>query len=78
MSFPRKLSWISPNTMAQKIQLHGPVVHNNFLDSKRQCQRTKCGIAAYHLEGDAQLWFQRKKQLNQSLAWEKLIEGLEE
>lgn len=47
-----------------------------FFDFKDTSLDDQIWLAAYHIEGDVQLWFQQFRQIAKNLAWEDLKDGL--
>lgn len=47
-----------------------------FFEFKDTAEEEKLALAAYHLEGEAQLWYQLFKESEDQMTWEAMKEGL--
>jgi hypothetical protein len=47
-----------------------------FFDFQGTEEEDKVALAAYHLEGEAQLWYQLFKESEETVSWETMKEGL--
>jgi hypothetical protein len=47
-----------------------------FFEFQNTAEEDKVMLAAYHLEGEAQLWYQLFKETEEGASWEQLKEGL--
>jgi hypothetical protein len=47
-----------------------------FFEFQNTAEEDKVMLAAYHLEGEAQLWYQLFKETEEGTSWEQLKDGL--
>ncbi len=47
-----------------------------FFNFQNTVEEDKVDLAAYHLEGEAQFWYQLYKETEEGVTWENLKEGL--
>jgi len=47
-----------------------------FFEFQETAEEDKVALAAFHLEGEAQLWYQLFKETEEGASWEQLKEGL--
>lgn len=47
-----------------------------FFEFQNTAEEDKVGLAAYHLEGEARLWYQHFKETEEAASWENVKDGL--
>jgi len=62
--------------MAQKTQPVGVYRVEQFFEFQSTAEEDKVVLVAYHLKGEAQLWYKLFKETEEGASWEQLKEGL--